>query len=282
MKPIVTENILINNHRVSYGVFGAGEPVVLLHGTPASSLVWRNVVPQLVAAGYKVHTFDLLGYGESERPRDPGVDTSISAQVPILEALLAHWGLDAAHIVGHDFGGAVSQRFAVFSPHRVKSLTLVDVVSFDSFPSPRTKEQMQRGLETLIKVPEADHKEHFREWLLTAVYNKDAFARSSLDTLLGYISGTIGQGSLFQHQIRHYDPTHTLEIADRLPELGKLPVKIIWGADDIWQVTDWAHKLHQTIPGSDLVILEECGHFSPEDQPDKVAKLLLEFIGKNK
>ncbi len=274
--------MLINSHRVSYGEFGEGEPVVLLHGTPSSSLVWRNVAPRLVAAGYKVHTFDLLGYGESERPRDPDVDTSISAQVPVLEALLARWGLESAHIVGHDFGGAVAQRFAVFNPHRVKSLTLVDVVSFDSFPSPRTKEQMERGLEVLIKVPEAEHKEHFREWLLTAVYNKDAFKKGSLDTLLEYISGTAGQASLFQHQIRHYDPRHTMEIAHLLPELGKLPVKIIWGADDVWQVTDWAHKLNKTIPGSDLVILDECGHFSPEDQPDKVAQLLLDFIGKNK
>jgi pimeloyl-ACP methyl ester carboxylesterase len=282
MKPIVNQNILINNHRVSYGVFGQGEPVVLLHGTPASSLVWRNVIPQLVSGGYKVHTFDLLGYGESERPRDPDVDTSISAQVPILEALLEHWGLETAHIVGHDFGGAVSQRFSIFNPKRVRSLTLVDVVCFDSYPSPRTKEQMQRGLENLIKAPDADHKAHFREWLLTAVHNKYKFKQESLDTLLGYISDPIGQSSLFQHQIRHYDPKHTMEIADRLPELGNLPVKIIWGANDIWQVTDWAHKLNDTIPGSDLVILDECGHFAQEDQPDKIAQLLLEFIGKHK
>jgi pimeloyl-ACP methyl ester carboxylesterase len=73
-----------------------------------------------------------------------------------------------------------------------------------------------------------------------------------------------------------------MEIADRLPELGNLPVKIIWGANDIWQVTDWAHKLNDTIPGSDLVILDECGHFAQEDQPDKIAQLLLEFIGKHK
>ncbi|MEM7207918.1 MAG: alpha/beta hydrolase [Pseudomonadota bacterium] len=283
MKHIVDSHVLINNQRIATGVHKAAdesESVVLLHGTPSSSLIWRNVVPTLNAAGYTVHVFDLLGYGLSERPRNPAVDTSISAQVPILEHLFDHWELDSAHVVGHDFGGAIAKRFSLASPTKVRSLALIDSVSFDSYPSKRTREQMQAGLDSLIQKPDAEHRAHFREWLLSSVFNKQRLATTVLDTYVEMISGTVGQGSLFQHQIRHYDPKHTMEIADRLHELASLPVKIIWGANDEWQVVDWAHKLHTAIPRSELEVIDRCGHFAMEDQPEKVSDRLLEFFAR--
>jgi pimeloyl-ACP methyl ester carboxylesterase len=279
MEGIVKDSVLIKGYRVAYGVHGEGEPVVLLHGTPASSLIWRKVVPQLVERGYKVHVFDLLGYGLSERPWDPAVDTSISGQVPILEELLKHWRLDTTHIVAHDFGGGIAMRFALTVPNRTRTLTLIDVVSFDSFPSKRTRQQMRDGLEEMIKVPESEHRDHFREWLQSAVYDTSKF--EAIDTLLGYISGPIGQASLFQHQIRHYDPKHTMEISHRLQELGNLPVQIVWGAKDEWQVVDWAHKLHKSIPNSRLHIIDQCGHFSPEEQPDRISSLVLQHLSEH-
>ncbi|KAE8418934.1 alpha/beta hydrolase [Aspergillus pseudocaelatus] len=278
MQPIVSENVLINGSRIAYGIYGTEQPVVLIHGTPSSSLIWRNVVPQLTTAGFKVHVFDQLGYGMSERPWDPRIDTSMTGQVPILEGLLDHWGLETFHLVAHDIGGGIAQRFGVFNPHRLRSLTLVDVVSFDSYPSKRTREQMATGLQVLCDTADDDHRSHFKEWLLSAVYDKKSFTDTSLNTFLEYISGPIGQGSLFQHQVRHYDPKHTMEIANRLHELGRMPVKLVWGADDAWQVVNWAHKLKNAIPGAELDMLEDCGHFSPEDQPEKLAKTLIAFI----
>jgi len=70
-------------------------------------------------------------------------------------------------------------------------------------------------------------------------------------------------------------------LADRMHVLGQFPVKLIWGADDGWQVTDWAHKLNAAIPGSDLDILEDCGHFSPEDQPAKISEIIATFLKEN-
>ena len=282
MNHIVTQNILINQSRIAHGIHGQGDPVILLHGTPSSSLIWRNIMPELVKAGYRVHVFDLLGYGLSERPVDPMVDTSITAQVIILEGLMAHWGLDSAHIIAHDIGGGVAQRFGVFTPHRVRSLTMIDVVSYDSYPSKRTRQQMQEGLDALIRKPDADHRAHFEDWLMSTVQNKQALRDGPLTTYLDFISGPIGQGSLFQHQVHHYDPAHTMEVADRLPELGRGPVKLIWGADDAWQVVDWAHRLHAAIPGSQLSILDDCGHFAMEDQPAKISALLVDFLGRHR
>lgn len=278
MEPIATQHALINNTRIAHGVYGIGEPVVLLHGTPSSSFIWRNIVPNLVNSGYKVHVFDLLGYGLSERPWDSSVDTSISGQVPILIGMLNHWGVENFHLVAHDIGGGIAQRFAVFSPERLRSLTLIDVVSFDSYPSKRTQQQMSHGLESLIKTSDEDHRSHFKDWLLSTVEDQKKLADSSLDTFLGYISGSVGQASFFQHQIRHYDPKHTMEISHRLHELKDIPVQIIWGENDSWQVTDWAHKLNKAIPGSYLHIIKDAGHFSLEDQPERCFRLLEDFL----
>ena len=279
---LVNDHTLIDNTRIAHGTHGAGAPVVLIHGTPSSSYIWRNIVPPLVEAGYRVHVYDLLGFGLSERPWSPEVDTSVTGQVPGLEGLLRHWGLDDFHLIAHDIGGAVAQRFGVKSPERLRSLTMIDTVCFDSWPSRRTKEQMQNGLEHLIKAGDDEHRQHFRNWLQSTVCKPEGLDEAAAAVYLDFISGPIGQGSLFQHQVRHYEPGHTLDVVDRLHELGRLPVQLIWGADDAWQVVDWAHRLHDAIPGSELHVLDNCGHFAMEDQPEQIADLLIDFLARQK
>ena len=114
------------------------------------------------------------------------------------------------------------------------------------------------------------------------VQDTEKLAATSLDTYLDFISNPVGQGSFFQHQVIHYDPRHTNDFASRYRELGELPVQLIWGADDAWQVVDWAHRLHHAIPGSELHIVEDCGHFAMEDQPEKIAALLVDFLNRQK
>ncbi len=278
MEPVVNSHALVNGTRIAHGVYGDGIPLVLMHGTPSSSLIWRKVIPALVNNGFRVHVFDLLGYGLSERPWSQAIDTSISGQVDILKGMLNVWGLDTFHLIAHDIGGGIAQRFGVFFTERLRSLTLIDVVSFDSYPSERTRQQMEHGLDKLLTAPDSEHRAHFREWLKTAVVNTQEFERGPLDTYLDYISGPVGQGSLFQHQISHYDPRHTLDIAERLSELGDIPVKIIWGEGDTWQVPAWASKLSVAIPDSDMTFIENAGHFSPEDAPETVASLISDFV----
>ena len=277
---LVTQNVLIDGKRIAWGVQGEGEPVVLIHGTPFFSHIWRRLAPELVAAGYRVYVYDLLGFGYSERPRDPAVDTSVSAQLPVLLGLFDHWGLERAHVVAHDIGGAVAQQLGVFHPERIETLTLIDCVSYDSWPSKRTREQMQSGLDALIAAPDSEHRAHFREWMLSAAFDKHALVEGPLDEYIEMVAGPVGQASLFQHQIRHYDSHHTQCVVDRFDELGRLPVQLIWGGDDAWQVVDWAHRLHADIPGSRLHVLENCGHLVPEDQPEKLLALVCDFIAE--
>ncbi|MEH6821736.1 MAG: alpha/beta hydrolase [Dietzia psychralcaliphila] len=209
------------------------------------------------------------------------MDTSITGNVAILDGLLDLWGLDSFHLVAHDIGGGVAQRFGVRSTERLRTLTLIDVVSFDTYPSERTRQQMADGLEVLAKRPDDEHREHFREWLLSTHRDPANFDPEALRVYVDLISGPIGQPSLFQHQVAHYDPAHTMEISDRLHTLGHVPVQLIWGADDTWQVIDHAHRLRRAIPGSALHVIDDCGHFAPEERPAEVAAGICRFIAQH-
>jgi pimeloyl-ACP methyl ester carboxylesterase len=92
---------------VRYGVIGAGKPMVLVHGTPFSSQVWRRIAP-IVARFRQVFYFDLVGYGMSEQRA--GQDVSLGVQNRLLAALLKHWRLVKPDMVAHDFGGATALR----------------------------------------------------------------------------------------------------------------------------------------------------------------------------
>jgi pimeloyl-ACP methyl ester carboxylesterase len=92
---------------VAYDVLGDGRPIVMAHGTPFSSYVWRNIAREL-AREYQVFLFDLLGYGQSEM-RD-GHDVSLGVQNRLFAALLNHWNLKRPNVLCHDIGAATALR----------------------------------------------------------------------------------------------------------------------------------------------------------------------------
>jgi pimeloyl-ACP methyl ester carboxylesterase len=118
---------------VRYEVFGTGPPVVLVHGTPFSSYVWRRVVPAL-AEKNTVYAFDLPGYGSSQM-RD-GQDVSLAAQGRVLSGLLDHLGLHKPAVVGHDFGGAITLRAHLLEGRDFRAIALIDAVALSPWGSP--------------------------------------------------------------------------------------------------------------------------------------------------
>ncbi|MGW7272649.1 alpha/beta fold hydrolase [Streptomyces sp. NPDC054864] len=110
---------------VKWASFGKGDPVVLLHGSPFSSYIWREIAPAL-ARTRKVYVWDLLGFGQSEQGE--GQDVGLAAQGRIFARLLAHWGLSRPSVVAHDVGGAVALRALLLEGSEYGDLTLVDAV----------------------------------------------------------------------------------------------------------------------------------------------------------
>src|SRR5215212_6101848 len=110
---------------VAYEVFGEGPPVILVHGTPTRSYLWRNIVPALAEHG-SVHVYDLLGYGESEKGE--GQDVSIAAQARLLKELVEAWGLEEPAITGHDIGGGIVLRAQLLEGVRFSRVAILDGV----------------------------------------------------------------------------------------------------------------------------------------------------------
>jgi pimeloyl-ACP methyl ester carboxylesterase len=110
---------------VAYEVFGEGPPVILVHGTPTRSYLWRNIVPAL-AEHRSVYVYDLLGYGESEKGE--GQDVSIAAQARVLKELVEAWGLEEPAIAGHDIGGGIVLRAQLLEGVSVSRVAILDAV----------------------------------------------------------------------------------------------------------------------------------------------------------
>jgi pimeloyl-ACP methyl ester carboxylesterase len=107
-------------------VHGDGAPVLLLHGWPDSSAVWRNQVPVLAEHGFQVITPDLRGFGQSARPEGKE-HYRLRESVADVAAILDACGAPEAHVVGHDWGSAVAWATAIYLPDRVRTLAAISV-----------------------------------------------------------------------------------------------------------------------------------------------------------
>jgi pimeloyl-ACP methyl ester carboxylesterase len=272
---LLTDHLVVDGVRLAYRDHGTGEPVVLVHGTPSHSYEWRDVVPYVEAAGFRVVVYDLLGYGLSERP--VGRDTSVAAQTDLLEHLLDALGIDRATVVGHDIGGAIAQRLALARPERVRRLMIIDSVSYDSWPSSTWQEIIDEDLEDFMSMPQEAFNALLTRQLKMTVADEARMSAGVLQAYLAPHQSALGRVSFFEHQVRHYDSKYTEEISDELPSLA-MPVRILWGARDQWQPLRYARRLSDSIPDADMVVVPGAGHFLMEDAPERVAREIREFL----
>jgi pimeloyl-ACP methyl ester carboxylesterase len=260
----------ISGGEVAFEVLGDGPPVVLVHGTPSRSYIWRNVVPAL-AESHAVYLFDLLGFGESEKRE--GMDMSIPAQSRALAELVELWDLEAPAIAGHDIGGAVVLRTHLLEGVPFDRIALIDAVALRPWITPATR-HMQTHLEAYRTMPNHIFEQAVIAHLRTATARP--MDETTFDAAFGQWRGEDGQAHYLQN-LAQFDERYTAEFE---PLLGSMrtPVRIIWGEKDAWLDPAFARRLHALLPNSDLKLIPEAGHFAMEDSPDRVARILEEFL----
>jgi pimeloyl-ACP methyl ester carboxylesterase len=260
-------------HVERYGHGGA--PVVLLHGFGTSSFLWRSLAPEIALANRTAFAIDLFGHGESDRPFD--ADFGIAAQAELVDRALTALRLPKAAVVGIDLGGAVALRLAASRPERVERLFLINPIALDEIPA--------GDIRTLQRNTARFAFRSSRGVLGAAPILGDLLRKSVAneahmpDKLVArYLAPYVGAEGL-NHLLLLARSIDDEDMEDA--ELGALPqpTLIVWGEQDAWVDPKFPGRLNDTIPGSRLVRLPGVGRLVPEEAPDAVLNLLLEFIG---
>jgi pimeloyl-ACP methyl ester carboxylesterase len=262
--------LTLSDTEVTYDVLGFGPPLVLVHGTPTNSYIWRNVALRL-ADRFSVYVFDLAGFGQSER--DDGLDLSLSAQARRLAELVETLNLEAPSIAGHDIGGAMTLRAHLLEGVPFACIALVDSVALRPWITPATN-HVKANLDAYRTMPTPSFEALVAAHLRTATYHP--MHETALATYVDQWKGEFGQ-RLYLHNADHLRENDTAEFEPLLPSIT-VPVRIVWGENDAWLPPATAGRLHALIPTSDLTLLPDTGHFAMEDSPQEVAATLFDFF----
>ena len=260
-------------HVERYGL--GGQAVLLVHGFGTNSFVWRNVGPAIALANLTAFAVDMLGYGASDRPSD--ADYGIAAQAEYLDRALTALRMARATVVGLDLGGAVALRFAAAHPERVEKLVLINPVAFDEIPAGDVKSLQRNTGRFALQVSRGvmGAAPLIRELLRNSV----ADPASMPDALVGrYMAPYVGSDGV-DHLLR----TARVIDKDDMDEVDLRalphPTLILWGERDPWVPSKVGDDLASAIGGSKLVRLPNASRLVPEDAPDMVADLVLDFLG---
>ena len=240
---------------------GPEKPILLVHGLGARATDWAPLIPGMVSHGYHVYALDLLGYGESDKPRDG--DFSLSGEEHVVEGFMQKMHLQKADVAGWSMGGWISMMFTLDHPEQVRRLLLYDSAGlyFDpDFNASLFAPNDKAGLQKLIARIEPDKP----------LIQVPAFAASGMLRRM-QASRWIVQSS-FRSMI---SGRHVLDF--RVSQITQ-PVLIVWGTEDKLTPWDQAQKLHQSMPQSMLFGFAGCGHLAAAECAKQVLPVTLHFL----
>ena len=264
---LALKRLAVSSGDLAYADEGEGPAVVLLHGFPTSSHLWRDLVP-ILAPRFRAIAPDLLGYGGSSKPEDPSALT-IRAQAGHVRELLDRTGIDEFAVIGHDIGGGVAQLLALEGG--VGTVVLVDSISFDSWPI--------EAVRMLQAADPGDANEAFVRGVVDlaldlGLANGDRLADADRDV---YLRPWIEDPAALIRAARGIDGIGLAGTEERLGALDAR-VLLVWGEDDPYQPAELVEGLSDVLPGSTAALLPGCAHFVTEDAPEAVLPLIAEYL----
>lgn len=258
------------------------EPLLLVHGTAAWSGTWFSLTPALEHAGYRVIAVDLPPFGYSDKRT--GIDYSRPAQALRLRAVLEAYGVKRAIVVGHSFGGGPALELALIAPEHVQHLVLVDAALGLQAPPPDSSTLACRLLGApLLRNVAISATAGNPIWSKTLLRSFVARKQAVTDErMLQYRkpSSLEGASAALGAWADHF-ACATESGASMLPQAIRrlrMPVSLIWGADDTITPLPQARFLQSLLPHATLHVIGGVGHIPHIENPLKFQAVLLQAL----
>ena len=277
-----SRTVRIHGHDVSYRMAGEGPTVLLIHGIAGSSTTWRAVMPAL-AEHYTVIAPDLLGHGQSAKPRG---DYSLGAYASGIRDLLTVLEKERVTLVGHSLGGGVAMQFAYQFPEWAERLVLVASGGLGKEVSPLLKAVTLPGAEYVLPLLLHPRIREAAEWPGTVAKRVGWHPGVNLtEVWRSYTTLTDRHAQMaFVNTVRSVIDVAGQRVSahDRLYLASAVPTLIVWGDHDRIIPVAHAYRAAEAIPGARLEILEGAGHFLPWRDADRFLAVLEDFLKSTK
>ncbi|MCK0163336.1 alpha/beta hydrolase [Marinobacter sp. S6332] len=263
------DNITVGDLEIAYlrnAEANNGDTIVLVHGFGANKDNWTRMARELTD-NFNVYAIDLPGHGESSKPLDLGY--RFEQQVAHLASILEALGINEMHMMGNSMGGGITALYTATYPEQVKTAVLFDPAGILDYENEMVS-MVLAGDNPLIPSKPGDFDrlmdfamadQPFIPWPIPGVLEEKAIANEEVNKVIFAAIKEVGFTSDFRNAIA--------KIED--------PVLIVWGKED--RILDYRNGavFQQTIPGSQLEILEGIGHAPMIEAPEESARLFLEF-----
>lgn len=269
MPEMKTQYRKIGEYTIAVHQIGTGQPLLLLHGTPAYSYIWRHIAAEM-GRYFCVYMYDMLGYGESDKAIDEEVHLAVQSQ--LCADVIRELNIQEPLVAAHDFGGAVALRVHVLHKIAFRRLMLLDAVALPGWGTPFAY-LVREYNHVFRQIPEHMAESMIRAYIETAMYS---VRQEVLDQYMKPWQGDIGRSAFF-NQIAQFDQTYTDEFLHLLPTIS-IPVQIVWGEQDQWLPALQSLTLAEHIPGATCTWISSAGHFVQEDQPEQVLDEMKRFF----
>ena len=268
--------VTVDGYKIYYEKKGnRGETIILNHGIPSSSFLWRKVQDRL-AQDFVVYAYDMLGYGKSDKPAE--ADFTWTGQAKRLGKFMDVLGIKKANIVGHDQGGGVTLIFCSLHPEKLSRYITANGCTYDyCLPIVVT------AFGTLKNMPD-DILETFHPFILgfwwallpaLTVYKENSMPIQVINEYMRPWEGKEGLRALINVASQ---PSLAELLAVDLSKI-KAPTLAMWAIKDRLLSIEAAYRLQKDMGGPVTIeILDNAGHFWQEDEPDRGAEIIKRFI----
>lgn len=270
----------VGDCRIAYRRAGtSGPPVVLCHGAGIddATVSWRHTIDAL-ADDYRVYALDWPEYGNSTGD----VTHTIETYIDVLEGFLETLPFERVSLAGISMGGGVALGYALEHPEQVERLALVDSYGLGGrLPSALAWKALARvpGMTEFGKIAASTTTRSVRMVLDSLVADADALPERFVDDARRKLMepGSIQAFKAFQDNELSFSGRVTTNFVDDLESLS-VPTLLVHGKQDPLVPVEWSIRAAEAIPNSELELIDDCGHWTPREQPEQFNECLRNWL----